>query len=149
MEPLKGIFSDFHNIFLWHESEDINQKKGVSKIISLDSKFTFSSYVWLCVFHCSHRLLCWIKSRVRDFQVKIALILYWNDFSLIHLGKCASSKIAMKMCKKFKFWKFWERPLFDIREYAFKKTLIPRNFAMKFVPFMYALYSFIIHHHSS
>ena len=22
----KGIFSDFHNIFLWHESEDINQK---------------------------------------------------------------------------------------------------------------------------
>ena len=24
------------------------------------------------------------------------------------------------LCQKFKFWKFWERPLFDIREYAFK-----------------------------
>ena len=23
---IKGIFSDFHNIFLWHESEDRNQK---------------------------------------------------------------------------------------------------------------------------
>ena len=23
---VKRIFSDFHNIFLWHESEDINQK---------------------------------------------------------------------------------------------------------------------------
>ena len=23
---VKGIFSDFHNIFLWHESEDVNQK---------------------------------------------------------------------------------------------------------------------------
>ena len=22
---VKGIFSDIHNIFLWHESEDINQ----------------------------------------------------------------------------------------------------------------------------
>ena len=22
---IKGIFNDFHNIFLWHESEDINQ----------------------------------------------------------------------------------------------------------------------------
>ena len=49
------------------------QKKLISKI-SVDSNFTFSSYAWLCVFHCSHRLLCWIKSRVRDFSVKIALI---------------------------------------------------------------------------
>ena len=26
LPTLKGIFSDFLNIFLWHESEDINQK---------------------------------------------------------------------------------------------------------------------------
>ena len=26
----------------------------------------------------------------------------------------------MKICWKFKFLKFWDRPLFDIREYAFK-----------------------------
>ena len=24
--PVKGIFSDSNNIFLWHESEDINKK---------------------------------------------------------------------------------------------------------------------------
>ena len=40
-------------------------------------------------FHCSHRLLCWIKYHTR-LSVKIALISYWNDFSLIPLGKCAS-----------------------------------------------------------
>ena len=49
------------------------QKKLISKI-SVDSNFTVSSYAWLCVFHCSHRLLCGIKSCVRDFSVKIALI---------------------------------------------------------------------------
>ena len=48
------------------------QKKLISKI-SADSNFTFSSYAWLCVFHCSHRLLCWIKSRVRDLSVEISL----------------------------------------------------------------------------
>ena len=89
--PLKGIESESNNIFLWHELENINKKKLISKI-SVDSDFPFSSYAWLCVFHCSHRLLCWIKSRVRDFSVKIAFISYWNDFkfSLIPLGNCAS-----------------------------------------------------------
>ena len=62
---VKWIFSDSNSIFLWHES-----KKLISKI-SVASNFTFSSYAWLCVFHCSHRLLCWIKSRVRDFLWKL------------------------------------------------------------------------------
>ena len=31
-------------------------KKIISKM-SVDSSFTFSSYAWLCVFHCFHRLL--------------------------------------------------------------------------------------------
>ena len=69
--PFKGIVSDTSNIFLWHESEDINKKKA-SKI-SVDSSFMFSSYAWVCVFHCPHRLLCWIKSRVRDFLWKLLL----------------------------------------------------------------------------
>ena len=29
-----------------------------------------------------------------------------------------------KYTKKFKFWKFWERPLFNISEYAFKMPLL-------------------------
>ena len=46
------------------------QKQPISKI-SADSNSTFSSYAWSCVFHCSHRLLCCIKSRVRDFLWKL------------------------------------------------------------------------------
>ena len=44
-------------------------KTLISKI-SVDSSFMFSSYAWLCVFHCSPRLLCWIKSPERDFLWK-------------------------------------------------------------------------------
>ena len=50
-------------------------KKLISKI-SVDSNFTFLSYARLCVFHCSHRLLCWIKSRVRDRGV--TGIFFWG-----------------------------------------------------------------------
>ena len=46
------------------------QKKLISKI-SADSNSTFSSYAWLCVFHCFHRLLCWIKSRTQNFLWKL------------------------------------------------------------------------------
>ena len=74
---------------LYGMNQRILTKKLISKI-SVDSNCTFSSYAWLCVFHCSHRLLCWIKSCVRDFSVKIALVLYWNDFNPTPLGKCAS-----------------------------------------------------------
>ena len=52
-------------------------------------------------------------------SVKIAVISYRNDFTLIPLGKCVSYRRATKICKKFTFWKFWECPIFDIREYAF------------------------------
>ena len=56
-------------------------KKLISKI-SIDSNFTFSSYAWLCVIHCFHRLLCWINSRVREFSWKLLsfhtkMILAW------------------------------------------------------------------------
>ena len=107
----KGIFSDSNNIFLWYESEDINKKKLISKI-SVDFNFTFSSYAWLCVFHCSHRLLCWIKSLVRDFSVKIALISYWNDFSPTPLGKCASYWSTPQICKKKSHFKNFESTLY-------------------------------------
>ena len=60
--------------------------------------------------HCSHRLMCWIKSCTRDFLRKIALISYRNDFNLIPFGNDASWRETTKICKKFKFWKFWERP---------------------------------------
>ena len=70
---LKGIFSDSNNIFLWHESEDINKK-------SLNPKFQL---IPILRFQVMHDYVCFIS-------VKIALISYWNDFSLISLGKCTS-----------------------------------------------------------
>ena len=106
---LKGIFSDSNNIFLWYEIRTYKQKKLISKI-SVDSNFTFSSYAWLCVFHCSHRLLCWIKSRVRDFSVKIALISYWNNFSPTPVGKCTSYRSAPQICKKIHILKILRVP---------------------------------------
>ena len=68
---VKGIVSDC-NIFLWHESEDINktkknpnkqtnQKKKKKKVISkisVDSNFTFTSYAWFYALAFLHRLLC-------------------------------------------------------------------------------------------
>ena len=87
---VKGIYSDSNNIFLWHELEDINKKKLISKI-SVDSNFGFSSYAWLCVFHRSHRLLWWKKVLCTGLSVKIALISFWNVLrapSILHQGVC-------------------------------------------------------------
>ena len=54
---------------LWHESEDINEKKAYFQNFSWFQFYIFKSW-WLCVFHCSHRL-CWIKSCVRIFLWKL------------------------------------------------------------------------------
>ena len=55
------LTTSFMSWIIWYK-----QKNLISKI-SVDSNFTFSSYAWICVFHCSHRLLCWIKSCEWDF----------------------------------------------------------------------------------
>ena len=81
------------------------QKKLISKI-SDDFNFMFSSYAWLCVFHCSHRLLCWINSRVREFSVKIALISYWNASSQIPLGSVLLRGELQKYAKNSNFENF-------------------------------------------
>ena len=65
-----------------------------------------------------------IRHHTHDFLWNIAFISYWNDFSVIPLGKCASLRRATKICKKFKFWKFWESPLSNIGEYAFNYSCL-------------------------
>ena len=62
-----GIFTDCHNIFLWHESEDINQKSLFQNF----SWFQFLHFQVMDDYHCSHRLLFWIKSHVRVFLWKL------------------------------------------------------------------------------
>ena len=54
---IKGIVSDYNNIFVWHKSKDINKNRFFSKI-SVDSNFMFTSYEWLCALALLHRLLC-------------------------------------------------------------------------------------------
>ena len=115
---VKEVFCDSNNIILWHKSKGMN-KKVISKI-PVDSNFIFASYAWLCVFHCSHRLLWWIKSLRHEFSVKIALIIYWNGFSLIHLGNVLFRGELLRNAKNSIFLTFWESPLFEIREYVFK-----------------------------
>ena len=89
-----------HSLLL--NSVQARQRKPISKI-SADSNFTFSSYAWLCVFHFSHRLLCWIKSCVRGFSVKIAhFILKWfqpNSFGEV----CFLEECNTNMKKKIAF----------------------------------------------
>ena len=111
----KGIFSDSTTHFMtWIRR--YKQKQHISKI-SVDSKLMFSCYAWLCVFHCSHRLLCWIKSCVRITQL-ISVYFFWSVLLRGELQKHAQKKI------KIKFKKFWLPPLFNIRENAFKSNLI-------------------------
>ena len=99
ISSIKGIFSDSNNIFFMTWIRRYKQKKLKSKI-SVGSNFTFSSYAWLCVFHCSHRLLCYINSRVRDFLWKLlsfhtkmisALYLWWSVLLRGELRKYAKN----------------------------------------------------------
>ena len=61
----EGIVSDF-NIFLWHESEDVNKKS---------SNFNFTSYAWRCALALLHRLsspasrICQEGLSERTFQI--------------------------------------------------------------------------------
>ena len=52
IQPFKGIFSDSNNIFLWHESEDINQKTCHFQNFSWFQFNVFKFCMIICV-HCS------------------------------------------------------------------------------------------------
>ena len=52
-------------------------------------------------------------------------ILKW--FQPDSFGEVCFLEESYENMQKFKFWKFWDRPLFDIREYAFNLYLIREN----------------------
>ena len=99
---------------------DMNQK--IDKKKRLFPKFQL---IPISRFQVMHDYVCfiapidyrWIKSCVQDFLWKLLSFSYWNDLSQIPLRNCGSTEI----CKKIKFWKFWECHLFNISEYAFKQ----------------------------
>ena len=85
------------------------RKKLISKI-SVNTNFMFSSYAWLCVFHCSHRLLCWIKSRVRDFLWKL-LSFHTEMISALFLwGSVLLREKLRKYAKKNQILKIFRVP---------------------------------------
>ena len=80
------------------------QKKLISKI-SVHSNFTFSSYA--CVFRCSHRPLCWMKSCIWDFLWKLLSFHTENyDFSLFLLGSALLRGELQKYAKYSNFENF-------------------------------------------
>ena len=60
-------------------------------------------------------VLKWRPNNRFLFRVVSILIKIWI--------KCASQRRTTTICKKFKVWQFWERPLFYIREHTFKIAL--------------------------
>ena len=100
-----GIFRDSNNIFLWHESEDINQKKKkiISKI-SFDSNFTFTSYAWLSL-ALLQRLLCLI-GLVDETLGENALISLSNFFLFNSFGEMCFLEESYKMVQKIQILKF-------------------------------------------
>ena len=136
--------SDSNNIFffLWHESESINKKK---KII-----FKISVPILRLQVPLFHRLLHlnWVSLMI--IYVQIALyISHWNDFCEISFrgNTHAFWRSATNGCKKFKLKFFWERPLYEIWEYAFNvcfsgKNMITASKLMIFVCFCFCFFNF-------
>ena len=96
-QAIKRIFSDSNNILLWHESEDINQKRLFPKfqLIPILPFQVMHDYV----FHCPEMIsasFLWGSVDVRGYLLKYA--------------------------NNFKFLKFLKHPLFEISEYAFKQA---------------------------
>ena len=112
------LFSDSNNIILWHESEDINKtkKKLISKI-SIISNLGFQVMNDYVCFIAPKDYKYFVDTEVDEtFFVKIALILYWNDRSLIPWGK-----VLRKDAQNSNFENF-ESALYSKSGYAFKCT---------------------------
>ena len=101
---------------MWHKSDDIK------------AKWLFPKFQLLPIFHLQVVQCAWcalillhrpIFSDMRMYR-KIAHISLLNDFCSIPSGKCVLKGRAINTCKKIQFWNFWERPLFESWEYAFK-----------------------------
>ena len=97
---LKRIFVDSNDIFWWHELQDINKKAH----FSVDSKFTFTSYTWVCCVSLFHRLLCWINSRRRELIQHSSLTL--KRFKLFLRENVLLREELQKSAKNSNFEKF-------------------------------------------
>ena len=67
---IKEVFSDFNNMVLWHESEDIYFMTWIRKHFSWFQSYVFNLCTIMCV-SLPHRLPCWIKFYQWDFLWKL------------------------------------------------------------------------------
>ena len=117
---VKEIVDDSYTIFLYYKSENINNKR-------LLSKYQLISFLCLQVMHVYvlallHRLFCF-KSKFPqwDFLRKLLLLHTWN-FLLNSFEKMCFFRRKLKNDTKIKFQNFWEHPIYNIWDYAFKQT---------------------------
>ena len=116
---IKGIFSD-SNIFLIrrYKQKSLLPKFQLIPILRFQVMYNYVYFI-APIDNCVELSLV-----SETFLWK--LLLYWNDFGPTPLGKCASKRSAPQICQKFTFEIFWERPLFDISEYAFKQNIVQK-----------------------
>ena len=71
---LKGIFTDSDNIFLWHESEDINKKQNKTKQTNKKENGYFQNFSCLKFFYVYklHDYVLWQFSI--DYCVKLIVV---------------------------------------------------------------------------
>ena len=115
---MKGIVSDSNNIFVWHDSEDINRMRSFPK---------FHLIPILCL-QVMHDCVDWHCST--DYCVKLILVdenlcencfyfsLKW--FLLNSFGEMCFLEESYKLMQKIQILKLWQCPLYKIWEYAFK-----------------------------
>ena len=115
---VKGIVGDSNNIFLWHESEDINKKSWFPKFQLIPIPRFQVMHVYVCFIvpqtTVLNEVLC------TRLSVKIALISHWNDFSLIPLGI---------VLLKGELWKYAKNSNFE----NFKSTLYSTSVNMPLI----------------
>ena len=104
---------------MWHESEDIDKK-------SLFPKFKL---ILILRFQGMHDYVCFIAPI--DYCVEWSLVKTFCENCYFILKRLQPHSFG-EMCffeenyehmQKSQFWKFWERDLFNIREYAFNPNL--------------------------
>ena len=123
---IKGLFHDSNNIILWHDSKDINKKSLLQKfeLILILCLQVMHNYVWFITpIDCCVELIILDKTFCENCSHFIKKWFQPNSFAEICFLEERYKKMQNKK-KKRKDWKFLERPVYEIREYAFKDNMI-------------------------
>ena len=104
--------------------------------------YVYTSCPWLCAL-CGIAPQTTVLNEVSStrLSVKIALVSHWKWFLLNSFGKCVSCRRASNRCQRG--GGTWERPLYEIWEYAFN----PYPYSIWFGFIQQCVYKNTIHEH--